>query len=117
MSCSTQNCYACTSTDVCNTCNSGFLFLKGLCLTNCPSGYNSNGTHCIDVLSSSLTSTPNTFPVPFSIAAAVLVVACLMSRLQFNETFLSGAIYSFLSLLEWGALWLFLYLYYIAYMS
>jgi hypothetical protein len=40
-----------------------------------------------------------------------------MSRLQFQETYLSGAIYSLVALLEWGALWLFLYLYFIEYMN
>jgi hypothetical protein len=40
-----------------------------------------------------------------------------MSRLQFHETYLSGAIYSLIALLEWGALWLFLYLYFIKYMD
>lgn len=36
-----------------------------------------------------------------------------MSKLQFTDTFLAGAVYSLLSLLECGALGYFLYLYYI----
>ena len=39
------------------------------------------------------------FPVPFSIAAAVFIIACLMSKLQFSHTFLSGAIYSLVGIL------------------
>jgi hypothetical protein len=113
--CTAQQCFSCTSTNVCLSCNAGYLFLNSLCLGTCPSGYNSNGTHCIDVLANSLSSSiespNNSFPVPFTIAGIVLIIACLMSRLQFQETYLSGAIYSFISILEWGALCLFLYLY------
>lgn len=87
----------------------------------CPSGYTSNGTHCIDVLTPSLSSAEsspnNSFPVPFTIAGIVFIIACLMSRLQFQETYLSGAIYSFVALLEWSALCLFLYLYTIKHMD
>jgi proprotein convertase subtilisin/kexin type 5 len=83
--CSTSGCFSCTSGDVCTSCKSGFLYLKTLCVTNCSAGYTSNGTHCIDTLASSLTvPLSNAFPVPFSIAGAVLIIACLMSRLQFN---------------------------------
>lgn len=35
-----------------------------------------------------------------------------MSKLQFSHTFLAGAIFSVISILEWGALGYFLYLYY-----
>jgi hypothetical protein len=47
----------------------------------------------------------------------VLIIACLMSRLQFNETYMSGAIFSLLSVLEWAALWYMLYLYFISHMD
>lgn len=47
----------------------------------------------------------------------MLIIACLMSRLQFPQTYLSGAIYSLISVLEWCALWYFLYLYFIQYMG
>jgi hypothetical protein len=96
--CSTQNCYSCSAADVCLICKSGFYYLKGDCVSPCPSGYISNGTNCNDIMTVSL-STSNTFPVPFSIAAAVLVIACLMSRLQFNNTYISGAVYSLLGIL------------------
>lgn len=99
--CSTQNCYSCTTADICTTCKSGYLFLSAQCLSSCPSNYTSNGTHCIELAQTIIDSvtTPSTFPVPFSIAGAVLLVACLMSRLQFNQTYLSGAAYSFLGIL------------------
>lgn len=97
--CSTLNCYSCTTNDVCLICNSNYLYLKALCVSACPSGYSSNGTHCIDILASSLTTTSNAFPVPFSIAGVVIIIACLMSRLQFSETYMSGAIYSLISVL------------------
>lgn len=45
------------------------------------------------------------------------MIACLMSRLQFSQTYLSGAAYSFLGLLELLALVYFLYLYYKDYYS
>ena len=35
-----------------------------------------------------------------------------MSKLQFTHTYLAGAIYSLISILEWGALGYFLYLYF-----
>ncbi len=54
-----------------------------------------NGTDCIEVLASSLDSaTSNMFPVPLSIATAVVLIACMMSKLQNHRTFLSGAVYS-----------------------
>jgi hypothetical protein len=85
-----------------------------MCLSTCPDNYVSNGTHCIDVMTVSLT-TSSAFPVPFSIAAAVCVIACLMSRLQYSQTFISGAIFSLLSILEWGAVLFYIYLYYSAF--
>lgn len=119
--CTGLQCYSCTSSDVCLSCNSNYLYLNALCVSICPNGYNSNGTHCVDILTTTLsssTSSPNnSFPVPFTIAGVVLVIACLMSRLQFHETYLSGAIYSLISLLEFGALVVFLYLYIRDYMS
>jgi hypothetical protein len=84
-------------------------------MTTCPIGYISNGTYCVTILDQTLTASApnNSFPVPFTIAGVVLIIACLMSRLQFHQTYLSGAIYSLISVLEWGALWYFLYLYFI----
>lgn len=56
-------------------------------------------------------TTNSDFPVPFTIAAIVVIVACLMSRLQFNHTFMPGAIFAFLGVIEWAALAFFIYLY------
>jgi hypothetical protein len=99
--CSTQNCFSCSAADVCTICKSTFLYLNAQCLTACPSNYTSNGTHCIELNTTIIDSVtaPTTFPVPFSIAGAVLVIACLMSRLQFSQTYLSGAVYSLMGVL------------------
>jgi hypothetical protein len=97
--CSGSNCHECTAADVCTMCDNKYSLLNGACLNTCPAGYNSNGTHCIDINQEALTTTPNSFPVPFSIAAAVILVACLMSKLQFGKTFLPGAVFAFLGLL------------------
>lgn len=53
------------------------------------------------------------FPIPFSIATVVIIIASLMSKLQFQHTFMAGAIYSLVSIIEWAALAYFLYLYFI----
>ena len=82
--CSTLNCFECTSGDICTTCNSGFLSFNAVCISNCPSGYESNGTHCTSILTNTLVDESSAFPVPFTIAGVVLIIACLMSRLQFN---------------------------------
>jgi hypothetical protein len=58
-----------------------------------------------------MTSSSSNFAVPFTIASIVIMIACLMSKLQFNQTFVSGAIYGLLGLIEWGALINFLYFY------
>ena len=109
--CSDSNCHLCDSADVCNQCNSDYSLLNGNCLGNCPSGYETNGTHCIDTNAVVLT-TSSAFPVPFSIASAVAIIACLMSKLQFSHTFMPGAVYALLGVFEWGALAYFLYLYF-----
>lgn len=54
-----------------------------------------------------------TFPIPFTIASVVVLIACLMSKLQFTNTFMSGAIYSLIGIIETGSLGYFLYLYFI----
>ena len=97
--CTTQYCATCNNADVCLTCKSGYLFFNAACLTNCTSGYFSNGTHCLATVTPALTESATRFPVPFSIAGAVFLIACLMSRLQFNQTYLSGAVYAFMGIL------------------
>lgn len=96
--CSGASCHECTSADVCTTCDNTYSLLNGACLGECPASFKSNGTHCLDINQEVLT-TPNSFPVPFSIAGAVLLIACLMSKLQFSNTFLPGAIFSFFGIL------------------
>lgn len=66
----------------------------------------------METLNQTLTTTSD-FPVPFTIAAGVAVIACLMSKLQFGNTFVPGAIFSLVSLCEVGGLGYFLYLYFI----
>ena len=116
--CTTQFCATCSPANACLTCRANYLYFNAVCLANCTTGYVSNGTHCISAAAAALNSaitTPTTFPVPFSIAAAVLLIACLMSRLQFGQTYLSGAVYSLFGLLELLALIYFLYLYWADY--
>jgi hypothetical protein len=114
--CSIQYCIECTSSDECLTCTSDRFLLSGACLGSCPSGFKSNGTHCTDIAQVSMTSS-SSFPVPFTIAAIVVIIACLMSKLQFGNTFIPGAIFAILALLEWGALVCFLILYHIAFFA
>lgn len=42
--------------------------------------------------------------MPFSIAAVVVVVLCVVSKFQSTHTFVSGAIYGLMGVLEWGSL-------------
>jgi len=89
--CSDPSCMNCSILDYCYQCYYPKLLFQGACLTTCPTDYVSNVslTGCQyspnstnATLSSSLTST-SLFPVPFTIAAAFLAVACLMSRFQY----------------------------------
>jgi hypothetical protein len=49
--------------------------------------------------------------VPFTIGAAFLVIACLMSKFQHTRTDIIASLYSLWGLLEWGAI-VFLLAYY-----
>ena len=127
--CTDTNCVICNSLDQCQQCNYPTLLLSGHCLTQCPTNYDSNGTHCnynppnttnntTDTNSTSnvtlnqtLTSS-NLFPVPFTIAASFIGIACIMSKFQHSYTFVSGSLYSLWSVLEWGSLGVGAYLYY-----
>lgn len=97
--CSTTNCHKCYDNDVCFNCVSDYSLLNGACLSTCPVDYKTNGTHCNEVLAQSLESTGNMFPVPLSIATAVVLVACMMSKLQNQRTFLAGAVYSLVGII------------------
>ena len=114
--CSSTNCHKCYDNDLCYICISDHSLLNGACLSECPAGYVTNGTHCEQVLASSLeSSNSNMFPVPLSIAASVVLIACMMSKLQNPKTFLAGAIYSLLGILQTLALSYYIYLYYIGF--
>lgn len=92
--CSSTNCHKCYDNDLCYNCVSDYSLLNGACLSACPAGYETNGTHCNEVLASTLeSSNSNMFPVPLTIATAVLLIACMMSKLQNHKTFLAGAVY------------------------
>lgn len=110
-SCLDPSCVTCNGSNYCFQCFYPTIFFQGVCLTSCPSNYqpNINYTNCIysptsanstvaSTLQSSLTST-SIFPVPFTIAAVFLAVACLMSKFQHSRTHLIGALYSL-----WGLL-------------
>lgn len=124
--CSDTNCITCNGLDQCSQCNYPTLLLSGHCLTACPTDYISNGTACNyspanntnntdstsnTTLNQTLSSS-NLFPVPFTIAACFIGIACIMSKFQHSYTFVSGSLYSLWSPLEWGALGVGAYLYY-----
>jgi hypothetical protein len=100
-------------------CNSPYVLHVGSCLTSCPTNFTSNGTNCVDSALKNATdqltnelSSSRMFPMPFSIAGLVVIMFCLVSKFQNSNTFASGAIYSLLGLLEWGALGVFGFLYF-----
>lgn len=124
VACSDANCISCDSLDQCTDCDYPTLLLSGHCLTSCPTNYTSNGTHCNydpqsanttntteQTLSSTLTSA-NLFPVPFTIAAAFIGMACIMSRFQHPSTFIPGSLFALWSLLEMGSIATAAYFYY-----
>jgi hypothetical protein len=39
------------------------------------------------------------FPVPLTIATSVVLIACMMSKLQNQKTFLAGAVYSLVGII------------------
>jgi hypothetical protein len=67
--------------------------------------FNANTT-----LNSTLSSS-KLFPMPFTIAGAVVIMLSVVSKFQNSNTFTSGAIYALLGILEWGALVVFGLLY------
>lgn len=77
--------------------------LNSQCIESCPNGTFSNGTHCIassnntDVINRTLTG--KLFPLPFTLAGTVVILATGISKFQNSNTFFSGATYALLSLL------------------
>jgi hypothetical protein len=102
--CSDPACMSCDYLNRCSNCSYPKLLLGTTCVSSCPADFSLvNGTKCIynatqAVLSSSLASS-SIFPVPFTIAAAFVAVACLMSHFQNQRTFVPGALYGL-----WGLL-------------
>ena len=126
--CSTCNdtfCLSCNSSNYCFSCFFPRLLVQGTCQTACPTDYiiDANGTGCTyspntntnsttnTTLTNSLTSA-TTFPLPFTIVAGFMAVACLMSRFQHEKTFIWGALYALWGFIEWAAICFLLGYYY-----
>lgn len=109
--CTNIYCVSCNSSNYCSACYFPQVLIQGTCAPSCPTNYtlDSTGTTCLyspvnsssaaAALTDSLTTTPSVFPVPFTITAGFLAIACLMSRFQHENTFVWGALYGF-----WGLL-------------
>lgn len=94
-SCSDPYCLNCSSNNYCYQCFYPKVFYEGACLASCPYGYimdvtlknctyspsSFNTSSASTTLSNSLIST-SIFPVPFTIGAIFIIIACLMSRFQ-----------------------------------
>lgn len=99
--CTNLYCVSCNSSDYCASCFFPQLLVQGTCVASCPTDYvvDTTGTACLyspastnatntttinsttTTLTESLT-TASTFPVPFTVAASFIGVACLMSKFQ-----------------------------------
>lgn len=122
--CTDTFCVSCNASNYCSACYFPRLLVQGSCQTACPANYvvDSNGTTCIYSPTTVINGTTNTtvaesltsssiFPLPFTISAGFVAIACLMSRFQHEKTFIWGALYSLWGLLEWAAVG-FLLIYY-----
>ena len=122
--CTDTFCVSCNASNYCSACYFPRLLVQGSCLTACPVDYvvDSNGTTCIYSPTTVINGTTNAtvaeslatssiFPLPFTISAGFVAIACLMSRFQHEKTFIWGALYSLWGLLEWAAVG-FLLIYY-----
>lgn len=113
LSCSqaVPNCLQCQSVSgpSCLSCTTPFLLLGGACLSSCPSGYEASNGSCIKSsslvqdLTSSLTL-GGVFPLPFTITASIVFVACFMSKLQNSNTYTIGIAYALYGLVETSVL-------------
>jgi hypothetical protein len=94
---------SCTSSGQCITCLFPSVISNGNCLNQCAEGYTMVKSKCEAdgstpaVLQKTLSS--SVFPIPFTILGCVLFVACCMSKLQNNNTYLIGIVYSILGLI------------------
>ena len=93
-------------------------------MAQCPTPLVSNGTHCIannggnggggeGSKDTEKSLQAKIFPMPFSIAGVIVLIVTGISKMQNPNTFFSGAAFSFLSLLEWGAFGVFALLYWL----
>ncbi len=53
------------------------------------------------------------FPIPFTILGCVVFIACCMSKLQNNNTYLIGLLYSFFGIIETASIAFLIYSYFI----
>lgn len=108
-SCTDPYCLNCSALNFCYLCFYPRLHFQGACLSTCPPNYAAdiNYTNCVyspvnNTASSTLSTTLSSssiFPVPFSIGAAFLIIACLMSKFQHSRTDVIGSLYAL-----WGIL-------------
>lgn len=119
-SCTDIYCLNCSALNYCYQCFYPKLYFQGACLSTCPNDYIVSANYtCVyspsnsttETLANSLT-TSTIFPVPFTIGAAFLIIACLMSKFQHARTDIYGSLYALWGLLEWGSI-VFLLLYYL----
>lgn len=105
--CTDVYCSQCDSSNFCSLCYFPRVVVQGSCQTGCPTDYvlDTAGTSCLyspgssgtngttATLTGSLTAA-STFPVPFTVAAGFIAIACLMSKFQYSSTFIYGALYA-----------------------
>jgi len=119
-----SGCLNCSAADYCYQCPQSTVLIDGKCSTTCPSPlvmyYNEstnkfvcgdvNGTQQQQILKSSL-QLSSVLPLPFTIISSFLFVCCLMSKLQFIHTYITGIGYSLFGCAESGAIAYLLYIY------
>ena len=111
-------CSNCSENGECYECYSPRIYFDGECPSKCPTGYVlidfgcevSNATE--QTLDTTLTDGGVALPLPFTILAGIFFIACCMSKLQNYNTYLVGALYSLLGLVETTAIAYLSYRYY-----
>jgi hypothetical protein len=109
------------SDSACITCSDSYLLFGSECLTTCPSGYRTNGFSCVATDTggsgggnSTTNSTTNStitasnsraqlVPLPWTILLCLIVIVVLLSKFQFQHTFVSATIVSLGCLTEVGS--------------
>lgn len=101
-------CSKCSANGECFACYFPNIYYNSYCLSSCPDGYTYTNFTCVVrnetdvILTQSLES--YTFPIPFTILGCIVFIACCMSKLQNNNTYLIGLLYSLFGLIETGCL-------------